>query len=152
MLIGAFSWRHCGMAAFALALGWTSVSQAEPVSWKVPLSGAEEMPPVQTAGSGVAAFDYDPASRVIKWVVTYSGLSGPATMSHLHGPAQQGQKAPVVMWLSKQGSPADSPLTGQATLTPEQAEQFAAGRWYVNIHTQTNPGGEVRGQVILPGG
>src|SRR6478752_5334194 len=66
------------------------------------------------------------------------------------GPATQGTKAPLVVWLSKQGSPADSPLTGQTILTPEQALQFAAGQWYVNVHTQANPGGEIRGQAIPP--
>ena len=151
MPIGTFSRRGWAIAAFAVALGWTGVTQAEPVSFKVTLGGAEEIPPLQAAGSGVAEFDYDPASRVVKWVITHNGLSGPAMMAHLHGPAQRGEKGPVVMWLSKQGSPADSPITGQATLTPEQAEQFVAGRWYVNIHTQANPGGEVRGQVIPPG-
>jgi hypothetical protein len=139
------------MVAFAVALGWTDASWAEGVSFKVPLGGAEEVPPLQAAGSGVAEFDYDPINRIVKWVITYDGLSGPATMAHLHGPAQRGKKAPVLMWLSKQGSPADSPITGQATLTPEQAEQFTAGGWYVNIHTQTNPGGEIRGQVVPPG-
>jgi hypothetical protein len=151
MLIRAFSRRYWTVAAFAVALGWTGASRADPVAFKVPLSGAEEVPPLQAAGSGVAEFDYDPANRIVKWVITYSGLSGPAMMAHLHGPAQRGEKAPVIMWLSMKGSPADSPITGQATLTPEQAEQFAAGRWYVNIHTQANPGGEVRGQVVLPG-
>lgn len=151
MLIRAFSRRSWAIAAFALALGWTGASRAEGVSFKAPLGSAEEVPPVQAAGSGVAEFDYDPLSRIVKWVITYSGLSGPAMMAHLHGPAQRGEKAPVLMWLSKQGSPANSPITGQATLTPEQAEQFTAGRWYVNIHTQANPGGEIRGQVVPPG-
>src|SRR4051794_39482150 len=117
MLIRTFSRRRWAAAAFAVALGWTASSRAEAVSFKVPLGGAEEVPPLQAAGSGVAEFDYDPTSRVVKWVITYVGLSGPAMMAHLHGPAQRGNKAPVLMWLSKQGSPADSPITGQATLT-----------------------------------
>jgi CHRD domain len=151
MLIRAFSRRYWTVAAFIVAIAWTGASRADPVSFKAPLSGAEEVPPLQAAGSGLAEFDYDPANRMVKWVITFSGLSGPAMMAHLHGPAQRGEKAPVVMWLSQRGSPADSPITGQATLTTEQAEQFAAGRWYVNIHTQANPGGELRGQAVFPG-
>jgi CHRD domain len=46
---------------------------------------------------GVAEFVYDPETRTVKWVVTYSGLSGPATMAHFHGPASQGTKAPLVV-------------------------------------------------------
>jgi hypothetical protein len=40
-----------------------------------------------------------------------------------------------------------SPFKGSATLTPEQAAQFLAGNWYINIHTPAYPGGELRGQV-----
>ena len=37
-----------------------------------------------------------------------------------------------------------------ATLTPEQAKQFSDGEWYVNVHTQSHPAGEIRGQVVPP--
>jgi hypothetical protein len=53
-----------------------------------------------------------------------------------------------VIWLSKEGNSTTSPITGQATLTPEQAQQFAAGEWYVNVHTQAHPAGETRDQVV----
>jgi hypothetical protein len=125
---------------------------AAPLSFKVPLTGTQQVPPVQTTGSGTADLTYDPSTRVVTWSVTYSGLSGPATMAHFHGPAEQGKNAGVVIWLSKQGSPAESPIKGEATLTPEQAQQFMAGEWYVNVHTQAHPTGEIRGQVVLPKG
>jgi hypothetical protein len=45
-------------------------------------------------------------------------------------------------------SPADASIVGgEATLTPEQVADLLAGKWYANIHTQANPGGEIRGQV-----
>jgi hypothetical protein len=135
---------------FLTACGWAGASWADPVSFSVALSGAEEIPPVQTAGSGVADLTYDPATRTVTWTVTCNGLSGTATMVHFHGPASRGEKGAVQLWLSKQGSVVEGRVAGQATLTPEQADQFTAGRWYVNVHTQTNPGGEVRGQVVPP--
>ena len=52
--------------------------------------------------------------------------------------------------MSEKGAPVPNPIKGSATLTPEQAQQFTAGEWYVNVHTQANPGGEIRGQVIPP--
>src|SRR5947208_2835677 len=144
----------CLLALFVTAclagFGWSGSAQADPQSFKVPLSGAREVPPVETPATGAADITYDPATRVVSWVITYSGLSGPATAAHLHGPAGQEGKAPLVVWMSKQGSPAENPIEGQATLTPEQAQQLAAGQWYVNVHTQANPGGEIRGQVIPP--
>jgi hypothetical protein len=71
-------------------------------------------------------------------------------MAHFHGPAATGANAPVVVWISKRGEPVTSPITGQATLTLEQAQQFTAGQWYVNVHTPAHPAGEIRGQVMPP--
>jgi hypothetical protein len=140
------------LAAGLFAAAWAGQAQAAPESFKVQLTGAQMVPPVETAATGTADITYDPATRVVTWAITYSGLSGPATMAHFHGPAPEGKNGPVVIWLSKQGSPAASPISGQATLTPEQAQQFAAGDWYVNVHTQAHPAGEIRGQVKPPKG
>ena len=137
---------------FLVCVALTGPVQAQSVSFKVPLSGAESVPPVDTSGSGTAELTYDPTTRVVTWNITYRGLSSPTTMAHFHGPAKQGQNAPPVIWLSTQGSPPANPMTGTATLTPEQAQQFTAGEWYVNVHSQTHPAGEIRGQVIPPKG
>jgi hypothetical protein len=136
--------------AIILGVAWVGAAQADPVSFQVLLSGAQCVPPVDTTGSGTADLTFDPATRVVAWKIPYSGLSSPSTMAHFHGPAKQGQNAPPVIWLSTQGSPPANPMTGSATLTPEQAQQFSAGEWYVNVHTQSHPAGEIRGQVIPP--
>ena len=52
----------------------------------------------------------------------------------------------------QEGQPATGELTGQATLTADQAQQFMAGEWYINIHTPGHPAGEIRGQVMPPKG
>jgi hypothetical protein len=136
----------------AMGLAWTGAAQAASSSFKVPLTGAQSVPPVQTSGAGTADLTYDPATRVVTWNITYSGLSSPATMAHFHGPTKQGENGPVVIWLTTQGSPPANSITGTVTLTPEQAQQFTAGLWYVNLHTQSHPPGEIRGQVIPPKG
>ncbi len=41
-----------------------------------------------------------------------------------------------------------SPVEGSATLTDAQAADLVAGKYYINIHTAANPGGEIRGQVM----
>ena len=71
-------------------------------------------------------------------------------MAHFHGPAKAGKNAPVVIWLSTQGNAPANPIAGTATLTPDQAQQFLAGEWYINVHTQSHPAGEIRGQVLPP--
>jgi len=147
----SISRRHLIVAACLTGIMiWAAPSQAAPQSFKVTLTGAQQVPPVQTSATGTADLSYDPATRVVTWSVTYSGLSGPATMAHFHGPAAAGKNGPPVIWLTEKGKPVESPIKGEATLTPEQAQQFSAGEWYINVHTQTNPGGEVRGQVVPP--
>jgi hypothetical protein len=126
------------LLAWAAPLG---MAQAAPISFKVPLSGGQEVPPVFPAGAGVGDLTYDPATRVVTWSVAYRSLSGPLTMAHFHGPAQPGKNAPVQVWLVTQGTPIESPINGQTTLTPDQARQFEAGEWYINIQTQSHPDG-----------
>jgi hypothetical protein len=126
-----------------MAIAWAELAPAESI--KVQLSGSQEVPPVQTSGTGTADLTYDPSTRVVTWTIIYSGLSGTATMAHFHGPAGK-----LEIWLSKRGSPAESPIKGEATLTSEQAQLFAAGDLYINVHTQAHPGGELRGQVVPP--
>ena len=133
-----------------MGLAWTGAATADPVSFKVPLSGAQSVPPVDTSGTGTADLTYDPATREVTWNITYSGTSSPVTMAHFHGPAKEGQNGPVVIWLTKQGSQPTNPIAGSATLTPEQAKEFEASEWYINVHTQSHPAGEIRGQVIPP--
>lgn len=137
-----------------LALAGTlTLAQAAPVSFDVPLTGAAQVPPVQTKGSGDAKLTFDPATRVVTWNITFSNLSGPATMAHFHGPAAAGKNAPVKVWLSKQGSKdVMSPITGEATLSADEAKMFEDGEMYVNVHSKDHPGGEIRGQVVPPKG
>jgi hypothetical protein len=131
---------------------WATPTLAASEPFEVTLTGAQQVPPVETSGKGMAKLTYDPTTRVVHWTITYEGLSGPVTMAHFHGPAEQGKNAGVQVWLAKQGSAVESPIKGHATLTPEQAKQFAAGQWYINLHTKANPGGEIRGQVVPSAG
>ncbi len=111
---------------------------------KATLDGKSEVPANTSAATGTADVDFDPASKKLSWKVTYSGLSGPATAAHFHGPAEAGKNAGVAVLI---GNNPTSPAKGTATLTDAQAADLAGGRWYVNVHTGANRGGEIRGQV-----
>jgi hypothetical protein len=129
-----------------LALGAT-IALAGPAfaqKMKVTLDSKSEVPPNTSAGTGTADVDYDAASKKLTWKLTYSGLSGPATAAHFHGPAEAGKIAGVKVPIPNATS---SPAEGSATLTDEQAADLAAGKYYINVHTAANPGGEIRGQV-----
>ena len=109
------------------------------------LSSANESPPNTSAGTGSVKVTLDKDSNQLKWKVVYSDLSGPAGAGHLHGPATEGQNAGVALGFK---GAIESPITGEATITPEQAKDVLAGKWYVNLHTKANPGGEIRAQVL----
>ena len=113
-------------------------------TFRATLSAAAEVPSNASPGTGALEASFDKASNVLKWRVTYSGLTGPATMAHFHGPALPGANAGVVVPLPSAASPAE----GSATLTPAQLTDLMAGKWYINIHTAQYPGGEIRGQVL----
>ena len=110
---------------------------------KATLDGKSSVPPNTSAGKGTADIDFDPASKKLSWKLTYSGLSGPATAAHFHGPAAAGANAGVAVPIPNTASGSE----GSATLTDAQAADLVAGRYYVNVHTAANPGGEIRGQV-----
>jgi len=135
-------------ALFAtLALG-AAVAFASPASaekLKAALDGKSEVPATTSSGTGTADLDYDAASKKLSWKLSYSGLSGPATAAHFHGPAETGKNAGVAVPIP---GAASSPVEGSATLTDAQASDLLAGKLYVNIHTAANPGGEIRGQVM----
>ena len=132
-----------GLAFFALTAS-TTLLRAETISYKVALKSSEEVPPNASKGTGTADVTFDTASKQLKYKVTYSGLSGAATMGHFHGPAEPGKNAGVVVPFAN----AASPIEGTATLTDQQAADLTAGKWYINIHTAENKGGEIRGQVV----
>ncbi|RUV98801.1 CHRD domain-containing protein, partial [Mesorhizobium sp. M1A.F.Ca.IN.020.03.1.1] len=99
-------------------------------------------------GKETATFTFDTAKKKLSWNVKYSGLSGPATAAHIHGPAASGENAPPVIPFKK----LKSPIKGSATLTDAQAADLEAGKYYVNVHTKANPDGEIRGQIEKAGG
>ncbi|SDR41376.1 CHRD domain-containing protein [Rhizobiales bacterium GAS191] len=135
------------VAGMVLAAGLLSPGPAgaETLTYKVQLLPTSEVPPNDTKGSGTLEATYDTATKVLTWNAAYSGLSGPASMAHFHGPAAAGVNANPVVPMT--GS-LDSPMKGQATLTDAQAADLMAGKWYYNIHTALNKGGEIRGQVV----
>jgi len=129
-----------------LALG-TAIAFAGPAfaeKFKATLDGKSEVPPNTSAGTGTADIDYDAATKKLSWKLSYSGLSGPATAAHFHGPSEAGKNSGVAVAIPNATS---SPAEGSATLTDAQAADLAAGKYYVNVHTAANPGGEIRGQV-----
>ena len=132
------------LAVLALGMTVAFAGTASAEKMKATLDGKSEVPANASAGTGAADIDYDAATKKLTWKLTYSGLSGPATAAHFHGPAEPGKNAGVAVAIPNAGT---SPAEGSATLTDAQAADLTAGKYYINVHTAANPGGEIRGQV-----
>jgi CHRD domain len=120
---------------------------AETVTLKADMTGAAEVPPNTSAGKGTVTATFDTASKKLTWKGSYDGLSGPATAAHFHGPAEPGKNAGVAVPIFA-GAAAKTPFEGEATLTDAQAADLLAGKYYANVHTEANKGGEIRGQAM----
>lgn len=129
----------------AALLALTPAAFAATETYTADLKAANEVPANDSKGAGSLNATYDTASKKLTYTVNYKDLSGPATMAHFHGPADTKSNAGVVVPV-KDMAPAT--LKGETTLTDAQAADLQAGKWYFNIHTEKNKGGEIRGQVM----
>ena len=136
-----------GLIGLALTafLSAGSVVVAETVTYKAVLNAQSQPTPNDSKGTGTAEVTYDTTSKTLTWTITFDGLTGPATAAHFHGPAAPGANAGVALLIDNNPT---SPAKGTATLTDAQAADLQGGRWYINIHTAANRGGEIRGQVV----
>ncbi len=134
------------LLAAVFAAGFATAASAAVLQFHATMNGATEVPPNKTAGTGDALASLDTTSKVLTYTVTFENLSGPATAAHFHGPAAAGANAGVAVAIGGKGP--TSPVHGTATLTDAQVTDLEAGKWYVNVHTAANPGGEIRGQVM----
>lgn len=133
-------------AAAALACGlllFPQIGFAETIEYTAELSGQNESPPNDSEAAGTAQVSHDTEAGTLTWTVEYSDLTGPAIGAHIHGPAEQGSNAGIVIPFDNP----ESPIEGSAPLPEEMVEALETGQLYVNVHTEAHPGGEIRGQL-----
>jgi hypothetical protein len=128
------------------------------------LSGASEVPPVQTIASGFADLDVEieDGQRVVDYQLSVSNISR-VTQAHIHQ-GNSSENGPIIVPLFNASAPT-GPVTGQLAegqitpanfVGPLQGMQLddlitliQNGTAYVNVHTEQNPQGEIRGTVQL---
>jgi hypothetical protein len=161
------------MTALLVVLAAPPVARAERI--KASLIGDQEVPAVSTVASGEFSATISPDDESIDYELTYSGLQGIVTQSHIHV-AQLSVNGGIVIWLcgtatnpgpaGTQTCPPSGTITGTITAanvvapaTMFDSQQLAAGDLaaviaairagvaYANVHTDLSPGGEIRGQI-----
>jgi hypothetical protein len=119
-------------------------------AFTVYMTGQAERPtPVNNAnalGTGTLVIE----GNTLHFDIRYTGLSGTAIAAHIHGPANASEATNVLINLQPFNGGAfgaSGTLSGAVTLTPAQKAMILAGKTYVNVHTDANQGGEIRGQI-----
>jgi hypothetical protein len=118
----------------------------------ITLSPSEEVPPNNTSGTGTANVTYNKDNKMLTYTLSWSGLTGEATMAHIHGTAAKGANAGPrrdltgMLQKSASGSLTDSVMVDGNEIKEDSLLQ---GFYYFNIHTKANPGGEIRGQITF---
>lgn len=133
------------LAAVAM-LSACSVTPTTRVRMSANMDAKGEIAEVDSPGTGTCTVWFDKAAGKVSWNIYYTGLTGPLTAVHFHGPAGKGAEAGAQVDLGEAGF--DVPIQGSAVLSAEQASQLLAGKWYVNMHTAAYPDGEIRGQIL----
>ncbi len=125
------------------------------------MTGAQENPVNSSAAIGIMDVSYTKETRILTWSVTWSGLTGPVTLMHIHGVAPAGYNAsPVLNIIAASNALAVPnstlyPATGKFSGTMlcdgfvVKEQDLLNGLYYMNIHTAANPGGEIRGQIVF---
>jgi hypothetical protein len=135
-----------GLAVGALTASGAFASRTmAPMKFSASLNIKQEVPkevgaPAMAAGkfTGVVT------GTTLKWTLTFSHLTGPATAAHIHLGAK-GKAGAVIIPLC---TPCKVMESGSAKVTTAEINDMTNGKTYVNVHTAKNPGGEIRGQVM----
>ena len=134
------------LTLIALLCAYTVAAQS---SFQAILTGAGEFPANGSTGTGLGTLILNAAQTQITVNETWSGISAPATASHIHGPGGVGTNAAVLFPFS--GVPAatsGSIPTQTFSITALQVGYLESGFLYFNVHDANFPGGEIRGQIL----
>lgn len=143
------------LAIVGITSGLTNSVVAQEQKFVATLSGQEEVPPTNSQATGMA--DFTITGENAEYSVNASNIQG-VTAGHIHS-GGQGENGPIVVTLFKNDSPTNE-ISETGSITVDKLEGPMAGKQltdlvtamsngetYVNIHTEQNPNGEIRGQI-----
>jgi hypothetical protein len=142
------------VSATAVACGSdnNAISAPKAPTYIATMNGAGEFPAKAVAGTGNATVVKN--GTTYTYTITYTGMTGALVGAHIHGPAAAGANANVIVPFDVTGAGPSGTLTGTFTstnnvnITTDSLDKLmSSGNAYVNLHTATNGGGEIRGQL-----
>jgi len=136
------------MLSFILIFSFSNQSQATIFTIDITLSGLQVVPPNPSTATGILFGTYNDVTNVLDFDMIWNGLSAPSTAGHLHGPGSFGVNAPIQISFAGFPNATAGSYSNTYTLDAAQEIQILGGLWYVDIHTSTFPGGEIRGQLV----
>lgn len=146
---------------FAFAISFTSCEKEadkklslEYSKSGIAMTGAQETPPNPSTALGTLEVFYSKAIKVLTYKVTWQGLADTIVGMHIHGLAPIGFATSIVQNILTTKNEAAFPFRGgtySGTLLVDgsviKEENLLNGLYYLNIHSKTYPGGEIRGQI-----
>lgn len=110
------------------------------------LSSAQEVPTNASTATGYARINVNESALTINYTIVYNGLQGSWSATHIHAPSAIGANSGVQINFPG-GSGNSGTLTGTTAITAVQIGQLRQGLGYINVHSASFPGGEIRGQL-----
>jgi hypothetical protein len=131
-------------AVVAFAAAALALAAPQKTVWTAALSSGQEVP-TQAVKDAAAhgLFKGTLSGSKLTWKLTFAKLTGPATAAHIHM-AAKGKSGNIVVPLC---GPCTNGQTGTSTLIASVLAAFKKHLLYVNVHTDKNPNGEIRGQL-----
>ena len=153
------------LTVVALVASVGMATAAGPENFRAHLGGDDEVPAVDTRARGQAVLQLDRDGTALDYRLNVANIDD-VLMAHLHL-GQANENGPVVVWLYPEDGPPPQPIDGRTqgtlatgTITQDElvgplagadlgdlVDAMRAGEVYVNVHTESHPSGEVRGQV-----
>ena len=130
-------------AGLLVVLAFAPGSASAALQFAATLNSAQEVPPNPSPATGSGSFTLSDDETQLSIFVTFSGLVAPQTGAHIHGPAAPGVNAGI-----RFGLPLGSPVNTVWAIPAADVVSLKNGLLYVNVHSQTFPGGEIRGQIV----
>lgn len=140
--------RHSLILTLAALISPASAALAD-TGFVAYIDGVQESPPNPSPGVGNGTFVLNNAGTQLSYNISYAGLVGARSAQHIHK-AAVGANGGIVFGLTgATGTNSGTIIGAQSGLTAAQVADLMAQLWYVNIHTNVYPGGEIRGQIYL---